>query len=159
MKTKPFFLFLFVLISLCSSAEIKSSADRIIGYYYAIDDATQKASQVEIYRATDGKYYGKIVWLQQPLLKGRPVLDFKNPDKDLRNRTILGIPLLNGFVYNSKKDEWEDGTIYNPANGNTFHCIMKFVGNNRLKIRGYMGASWMGLGKTAYWPKENNLRE
>ena len=55
---------------------------------------------------------------------------------------------------NADKDEWSEGTIYNPASGKTYNCYMKFESGNRLKIRGFIGSSWMGLGKTAYWTKE-----
>ncbi len=159
MKIKSFLLFLSLGMWLLSSAGTKNNPDRIIGYYYAVDDATGKASQVEIYRATDGKYYGKIVWLQEPNENGRPKLDEKNPDQQLRNRPMLGLPLLNGFTYSVSDNTWINGSIYNPASGKTYHCIMKFDDKNRLRIHGYIGAAWMGLGKTTYWPKEPGLRK
>lgn len=97
--------------------------------------------------------------VQQPDENGRPKVDSKNPNKELRNRPMLGLPLLNGFVYNPKNDEWIDGLLYNPASGDTYHCNMKFVSDDKLKIHGYIGSAWMGLGKNAYWPKEKALRK
>jgi uncharacterized protein (DUF2147 family) len=159
MQTKSFLLFLFLGMWLLTSAEVKNNPDRVVGYYYAVEQATGRASQIEIYRATDGKYYGKIVWLQEPNENGHPKVDAKNPDKQLRNRPMLGLPLLSGFSYDASKNEWKGGTIYNPASGKTYHCIMKLDGNNRLEIHGYIGAAWMGLGQSAYWPKDNGLRK
>jgi uncharacterized protein (DUF2147 family) len=159
MQIKSFLLFLSLGMWLLTSAEMKNNPDRIAGYYYAEDAATGQSSQIEIYRAADGKYYGKVVWLQEPNENGRPKVDVKNPDQQLRNRPMLGIPLLKGFSYVADNDEWSGGTIYNPASGKTYHCIMKFDKKNRLKIHGYIGAAWMGLGETVYWPKEAARRK
>jgi len=156
-KWLPLFFVLF--FSLSGSAQSGANPDRIVGYYLAVDPKTGAQSQVEIYRGADNKYYGKIVWLQHPYENGRPIVDSKNPDKELRDRPMLGLPLLSGFVYNPKKDEWDNGSLYNPASGDTYHCYMKFVAENKLKIHGYIGSAWMGLGKNAFWPKENALRK
>lgn len=159
MKTKTFLLVLSLGMWLLSTAEVKNNPDRVAGYYYAVEENTGRASQIEIYRATDGKYYGKIVWLQEPNENGHPKMDVKNPDRQLRNRPMLGLPLMGGFAYNAAKDDWEKGTIYNPASGKTYHCNMKFDRDNRLEIHGYIGAAWMGLGKSAFWVKEPALRK
>ncbi|GAT61561.1 DUF2147 domain-containing protein [Paludibacter jiangxiensis] len=150
----------FVLfLSLSSSMLAQSKADRIVGYYLTYDDETGKEkSQVQIFKAANGKYYGQIVWLKVPTDNGKPKLDAKNPDKQLQTKPILGLQMLKNFVYNASKDEWSEGSIYNPANGKTYNCFMKFENASKLKIRGFIGSSWMGLGKTAYWTKEANSR-
>ena len=42
----------------------------------------KQGSNAETYRVkgTDGKYYGNIVWLKEPLKNGKPKVDDKNPD-------------------------------------------------------------------------------
>jgi uncharacterized protein (DUF2147 family) len=67
--------------------------------------------------------------------------------------------MLKGFKYDKSSDEWIEGTIYNPSSGKTYNCYINFESANKVKIRGYIGASWMGLGKTAYWTKEAALRK
>ncbi|NVO18621.1 MAG: DUF2147 domain-containing protein [Bacteroidetes bacterium] len=136
------------------------TADKIIGYYLTFDDETgAEKSQIQIYKATNGKYYGKIVWLKEPNKNGKPKIDDKNPDAKLQGRPIMGLLLLKDFTFNKDDNEWSDGTIYNPTSGKTYNCYMNFETATRLKIRGYIGASWMGLGKTAYWTKETNPRK
>ena len=138
----------------------QSKADKIVGYWLTFDDDTgEEKSQVQIFKATNGKYYGKIVWLKEPNKNGKPKVDDKNPDAKLQNRPIMGLQILKDFKYNSSDNEWSDGTIYNPSSGKTYNCYMNFETPTRLKIRGYIGASWMGLGKTAYWTKESTLRK
>ncbi|HET9570021.1 MAG TPA: DUF2147 domain-containing protein [Bacteroidales bacterium] len=157
MKTKLISL-IFLLTSIHFGMKAQTHADRIIGYYLTVDDETGKEkSQVQIFKATNGKYYGKLVWLAEPSKNGKAKVDEDNPDKALRSRPILGLQLLKGFSYNEKSGEWDNGTIYNPTGGKTYNCFMKFDGN-KLKIRGFIGAAWMGLGKTATWTKEETLR-
>lgn len=157
MKTKIFSLVLF-LMACQISAHAQSKADRVIGYYLTLNDDTGKeSSQVQIFKATNGKYYGKIVWLAEPTKNGKAKVDNDNPDKALQSRPIIGLQLLKGFTYDEKTGEWSGGTIYNPTGGKTYNCFLKFDGN-KLKIRGFIGAAWMGLGKTAIWFKEDVQR-
>ena len=138
----------------------QAAADKIVGYYLTLDDDTKKEkSQVQIYKNTNGKYYGKIVWLKEPNENGKPKLDKHNPDEKLQKRAIMGLEILKGFTYNKSDMEWSDGSIYNPTSGKTYHCFIKFESPTSLKIRGYIGAAWMGLGKTAIWTKEASLRK
>ena len=157
MKTKLLSL-VFILMVVQFGVKAQSKADRIVGYYLTVDDQTGKdKSQVQIFKATTGNYYGKIVWLPEPSKNGKAKVDQDNPDKALQSRPIIGLQLLKGFSFNEKTGEWDDGTIYNPTGGKTYNCFMKFDGN-KLKIRGFIGAAWMGLGKTATWIKEDAQR-
>lgn len=123
-------------------------ADDILGVWMNED----KDAQVEIYK-DNGKYFGKIVWLLNPIDEetNKPKLDDKNEDLSLRDRPVMGLLLLKDFVFDGD-DEWEDGTIYDPKNGKTYSCYMEFEDEDdmsTLKIRGYIGISL--LGRTTYW--------
>ncbi|HPT14510.1 MAG TPA: DUF2147 domain-containing protein [Bacteroidales bacterium] len=141
-----------------TQAQVKP--DNIVGFYITYDDDTgAEKSQVQIFKSTNGKYYGKIVWLKEPLKNGKPKVDDKNPEAKLQNRPIIGLEILKGFVFDKDDKEWNDGTIYNPSSGKTYSCYINFESPTKIKIRGYIGASWMGLGKTAYWTKEPAQRK
>ena len=149
-----------ISMAFAGSANAQSKADKIVGYYLTYDDETgAEKSQVQIFKSTNGKYYGKIVWLKEPLKDGKPKVDDKNPDAKLQTRAIIGLEMLKGFKFNESDNEWNDGTIYNPSSGKTYCCYINFESATKVKIRGYIGASWMGLGKTAYWTKETTLRK
>jgi uncharacterized protein (DUF2147 family) len=138
----------------------QAAADKILGYYLTLDDDTKKEkSQVQIYKSANGKYYGKIVWLKEPNENGKPKLDKNNPDTKLQKRAIMGLEILKDFTYDKGDSEWSNGSIYNPTSGKTYNCYIKFESPTSLKIRGYIGAAWMGLGKTAIWTKETTLRK
>jgi uncharacterized protein (DUF2147 family) len=111
-------------------------------------------SHIQIFKATNGsfagKYFGKIVWLKEPLKNGKPKVDDLNPDPKKQAVPLLGLQILKNFVYDAQDKEWEDGTIYDPKNGKTYSCIMTLSGNN-LNVRGYVGISM--LGRTGVWTK------
>jgi len=110
-----------------------------------------KDAHIEI--SQDGeKFFGKIVWLKNPNDEetGLPKRDKENPDEVLRQRYIMGIQLLSGFVYDGD-GEWDDGDIYDPKSGKTYSCYMELQEMDKLKIRGYVGISL--LGRTTYWTR------
>ena len=112
--------------------------DAIEGLWYNVE----KTAKVQIYKAKDGNFYGKIAWLKEPNEDGKPKVDKKNPDHSKRTQPILGLMLLRGF----KKDEdntYTDGKIYDPKNGKTYDCKMTLKGEV-LDIRGYVGLPAFG---------------
>jgi len=126
------------------------NADDILGVWLNED----KDAHVDIYKEGD-KFYGKIVWLDEPIDEetGKPKLDDENEDESLRSRPIMGLLLLRDFEFDGD-DEWEDGRIYDPKNGKDYKCYMEFPDEddkNTLKVRGYIGFSM--IGRTTYWTR------
>jgi len=151
---------LVISLTFVNSVKAQGKPDKIVGYYLTYDDETgAEKSQVQIFKSTNGKYYGKIVWLKEPNKNGKPKVDDKNPEVKLQNRPVMNLEILKGFSFDKSNEEWNDGTIYNPSSGKTYSCYINFESANKIKIRGFIGASWMGLGKTAYWTKEAALRK
>lgn len=107
----------------------------------------EKTAKIQVYKATDGKYYGKIVWLKEPDRDGKPKTDINNPNKARRNDPIMGLLLLKGFEKESD-NLYEDGTIYDPKNGKTYSCKITYAGDH-LDVRGYVGISL--IGRTTRW--------
>ncbi len=110
-------------------------------------------SKVTIKKDTKGRFYGEISWLKEPNKNGKPKVDDKNPDPKLQNRHIMGLRMLDGFVY--KDNQWVEGTIYNPKEGKTYKCYMWFEnGNaNALHVKGFIGFSF--IGKEVVWTRSN----
>jgi uncharacterized protein (DUF2147 family) len=127
-----------------------SQADNVIGYWLT----EEGDSQIQITKNASGKYYGKIVWMENDI----DANDDQNPNPKLKNRKIMGLQILSNFNYEAEDKEWIDGTIYDPNNGNTYDCYVWFENNNNeLKIKGFvMGMRF--LGRETTWKRENNLR-
>jgi uncharacterized protein (DUF2147 family) len=149
----------FVFIAVCCISMLwgfsstQNAGDDINGIWMT----ESRQSMVQVYRIGD-KYFGKVYWLKFPNDpdNGKPKVDKKNPDPKLRSRAILGLQLVNNFTYDSKEKEWGGGTIYDPKSGNTYNCKATMMDKNTLKVRGYVGFSWMGLGRTEVWKKIMN---
>ena len=108
-----------------------------------------KTSKIQIYKAKDGKFYGKIVWLKVTEENGKPRTDSKNPDKAKQSAPLLGLLILNGFKKESEA-LYDEGTIYDPKNGKTYSCKITNE-DGKLNVRGYVGFSI--IGRTTVWTK------
>ncbi len=80
----------------------------------------------------------------------RPDRDEKNPDPALRARPLTGLELFSGFAYDGE-GRWTGGTIYDPNSGKTYRCIITWVDESTLKVRGYVG--FPILGRTETWTR------
>lgn len=134
-------LFLF-LASLSSDG-----GDRIIGLW----EPSNGKARVKIEKI-GSKYYGKIVWLKEPIDPITKVakLDKNNPDESMRNVPLKGYRMLKDFSY-VEKDEWKEGTIYDPESGSLYNCVINMKDENTLDIRGYIGVK--ALGRTDVWKR------
>lgn len=139
MKTLSFAL-MALLFSTFSFAQIE-------GKWKTVDDETGKPkSVVEIFKKSDGKYYGKVVQL---LTKPEHDTCVKCTD-DRKNKPIIGLEIIRGLQKNG--GEFSGGTIIDPKNGKTYKCLIKKDGNS-LDVRGYIGFSFIGRSQT--WQKMN----
>ncbi|WP_231423976.1 DUF2147 domain-containing protein [Pedobacter sp. Leaf250] len=138
MRKFPFLMLLFVAVSFSALAQNK---DAIVGKWLN----PSGEGQIEIYKKGD-KYYGKLAWIKEPNLNGKPKLDAKNPDASLQKRPLLNLEILKDFVYEDGK--WTDGTIYDPKSGKNYSCNMTLKGNDVLNVRGYVGISLLGRSET-----------
>ena len=80
----------------------------------------------------------------------RPDRDEKNPDPALRDRSLTGLDLFAGFSY-AGEGRRTGGTIYDPNSGKTYRCIITWVDENTLKVRGYIGVPMFG--RTEIWTR------
>jgi uncharacterized protein (DUF2147 family) len=123
----------------------KAQTDPVEGLWY--NDI--KSAKVQITRESNGKFYGKVVWLKEPLKNGKPKVDELNADEKLRTRPRLGLPVLANFE-KAGENKYTGGTIYDPNNGKTYSCTMTYKGKT-LAIRGYVGISLFG--RTTTWER------
>ncbi|RMH23152.1 MAG: DUF2147 domain-containing protein [Acidobacteria bacterium] len=128
--------------------------DALIGLWATEPDEFGYA-HVRIRREGD-EYRGEIVWLSEPTFPdsegpewaGKPKVDRLNPDPALRDRPIIGLPLLWGFRAKGP-GQWAGGFIYDPASGKTYKCKITLQDDGTLKVRGFVGISL--LGRTTIW--------
>lgn len=126
------------------NSKAHAQTDMIEGFWY--NDI--KDAKIQIYRGNDNKFYGKIIWLKEPMENGKMKLDKKNPKDRLKTQPIVGLLILKGFE--KDKTTYDEGTIYDPLNGKTYDCTINYKGQ-KLSIRGYIGISLFG--RTTVWER------
>jgi uncharacterized protein (DUF2147 family) len=115
-----------------------------------------KTAHVKVHKKSS-EYFGKIVWLRNPNNDdGTPKRDTKNPDPELRSRTVRGLTILRGLEYDGNH-QWTGGKIYDPNNGKTYSCKMTLASPDTLNIRGFVGISL--LGRTSHWTRVDSNTE
>lgn len=127
-----------------------SQATKIIGRWKTIDDVDgSPKSIVFVFKATNGKYYGKIEKL------------FKDPTKlctecegAKKNQLILGMLIINDMTEENGK--LTGGTILDPKKGKVYKCNISLDPTNgdKLKVRGSLDSGGF-LGRSQTWLRAN----
>jgi len=130
------------------NVQAQNKADGISGTWLTTGE---NAAKIYIYNS-GGRFYGKIIWLKNPMINGKQILDGNNPDKKKRSNPVIGLVILTGFKFDGD-DEWTDGDIYDPVSGKTYSAYMYLKDKHTLKIRGYIGISLFG--RTETWTRTN----
>lgn len=121
-----------------------SQTAKIVGKWKTIDDADGTAkSVVYIFKATNGKYYGKIDLLfknDNPLCT-----ECKGADKD---KPMLGLLVIKSMV--EKDDKLTGGTITDPVTGKIYKCNISLdTRTGNLNVRGSLDKNgWIGRSQT-----------
>ena len=128
------------------SAEIQTAP---LGRWKTVNDATGKVESVVVIWQEGGMLYGKIAKLIDP--------DPRDSDRcvqcagDLKDRPLVGLRILWNLSKNGS--QWSGGQILDPENGKVYRCSISLEdGGKRLKVRGFIGFSW--LGRTEYWLRD-----
>lgn len=119
----------------------------VTGTWVSIDDETGvEKSEITLYES-QGKLYGKVNRLLLPEDQGKLCVNCKGAEK---NKPIEGLVIVKGL----SKDggTWTDGKIMDPANGKNYDCTISLENSNTLKVRGYLGFSF--LGRTQTWKRK-----
>ncbi|MFN5362599.1 MAG: DUF2147 domain-containing protein [Bacteroidota bacterium] len=139
------FFLSFISFSFTLSTPVPAPADDVVGIWLN----SNGKGKIQVFRE-NGKYFGKIVWLREPLNeKGQPKKDAMNPNASLRVQPLVGSIILREFVF--EDGEWTNGLIYDPENGKEYKCYLRLKDPNTLHLRGYIGISL--IGRTEIWKR------
>lgn len=136
-----------LIFSILFLGSIGLSAQSIVGTWKTIDDETGKEkSVVEIYEKS-GKYYGKVIKLfRGPDEDPDPICDECDKKDPRYNQKVIGMEIIQDMEFDKSDNEYEEGTILDPANGSVYDCKL-WVEDGNLKVRGYI----MFLYRTQTW--------
>ena len=143
MKKTLFSVFVLMFLAVSASAQV----DKIVGKWKTIDDKDgSEKSIVNIFKASNGKYYGKVEKLFKEPNKKCTECEGENKDKP-----VLGMTVLKNMV--EKDGTLTGGTIIDPANGKVYKCNVSLDANTgKLKVRGSLDKRGV-IGRTQHWVK------
>ena len=132
-----------------SFAQVKG--DAILGEYYLKDDKNGD-SKVIFTKNAAGTYDCTISWIKDPIdpATGKPWLDFRNPDKSLRSKPLLGVKIIEGIPFDEKSGMWKGAKIYDPNRGLRANATIKLLPGGNLEVSGKV----LGIGETQVWEKQ-----
>jgi uncharacterized protein (DUF2147 family) len=136
-----------LLIAFCACLTVSVSSQSVLGKWKTIHESGDSKSIVDIYHKGD-KLYGRVVKL------------FRSPDEDqnplcdecqgeFKDQPVIGMEILRDMELDG--DEWEDGTILDPNNGEIYDCKLWLDEDDAdvLQVRGYV---WMFY-RTQAWER------
>ncbi|WP_419033339.1 DUF2147 domain-containing protein, partial [Dysgonomonas gadei] len=134
----------FILLTGLFISILSANAQSVTGKWKTFDDETKEAKSIVEITERDGKIYGKVIEILNPAKKNIKCTNCSGADKD---KPVLGLEILKGLSKDGK--EYSDGKILDPSNGKLYKCIVSLDGNDKLKVRGYVGIS--AFGRTQNW--------
>jgi len=138
-------LVLLVLASVAGAGaqQLSQKLQSAIGHWQVMDSDGKPAGRVDTYLA-DGKLFGKVTQVRP----GRTPSDVCDKcSGGLKNQLILGMVIMRDF--HPDGDDWVGGTVVDPENGKEYQGKIWAVGQNNLRMRGFIGISL--LGRTENW--------
>ena len=139
---KLFFTVAFSLFSLLTNAQIET----VVGKWQTIDDKTGEVkSLVQIFKATNGKYYGKVIELYRDANAVCTKCEGEN-----HNKPVVGMMVVNNMVIDG---DVMRGTILDPASGKVYYATLSLEDPDKLKVRGSLDKKGL-IGRTQYWKRQ-----
>lgn len=137
---------IFVLCFSFLTVNAQSESEKILGNWIATDNSVA----VKIYHSNN-EFRAKIFWFDEKLGSKVPMNlreDASNPVKELRNRKIIGMEILEGLQYNASQNSWDKGRIYDASSGRHWDSSATISKDGILKVRGFWKFKWIGKSMT-----------
>lgn len=131
------------LFALLCSVVLMAQAE-LLGDWCTVDDKTgERLSVMHFFKATDGKYYGKVVEMSRPEDKNKTIKHGAH-----KGKPVVGFVVFSGFEY--KDGMLVNGKAFNPDDGNWYYAKIWLSDDGCLMLRGALD-KLMILGRTQKW--------
>lgn len=126
---------------------INAQINEILGDWLTVDDKTgDNFSVVNIYKAADGKYYGKIA----KMLVGKPDERCIECTGDDHNKPLEGLVIIRAM--SEKNGELTGGKVLDPESGKFYYGKI-YIKNGNLVLRGSLDRAGI-LGRSQTWKRK-----
>ena len=137
-------IFCTLIFAYCGFYAFGQNQDAIVGTFM-----TDGKSKIEFFKTGD-TYSGKIVWLKNPNDDaGNPRKDFKNPDKSLRDRPLIGLVTITELKYEGN-GKYVNGKAYRPSDGDVIKIKITAKADGSIDVTG----TKFGISLTQNWKRE-----
>lgn len=116
----------------------------ILGKWKTVDDITGKEKGIVEIFEKKGIYYARIVEIFDPTHRNKKCVDCSGDDKD---KPLMGLTIIRGLRKDG--DQYNGGKVLDPKIGKYYKCYLELEGDDKIKVRGYIGVTL--LGRTQYW--------
>lgn len=141
------------MLALCAMtfapAPIYSQVNDILGEWITVDKNGEEDAVVRIYKATNGKYYGKIVELLVPGSENDVCTQCKDADKD---KPILGLIIVRDMDANG--NALTGGRILDPKTGKIYYASITYD-KGQLILRGSIDKRGL-FGENRHWKRKSS---
>ena len=119
------------------------------GLWRTIDDKTGQQKSVVRISLSGGKLSGTIVKVfPSENMQGNVCTGCTGP---YQNKSLIGATIMHGLTQDaSNPSQWSGGTIVDPKDGKSYRCLINFVSNGQIEVRGYIGVSMFGRSQNWY---------
>jgi uncharacterized protein (DUF2147 family) len=134
-----------LLASACGAGaqDLSPKLKNAIGHWQVVNSDGSLGGKVDTY-LEGGKLFGRVTEVKP----GRTVKDVCDKcSGEYKDKVILGMVIMRNF--HPDGDDWVEGTVVDPENGKEYKGKIWAVGNDKLKMRGFIGISL--LGRTETW--------
>ncbi len=144
-------LWLVVLLALAAPAvfaqSLPSAARAYLGDWTTYNDEGTEAQSVVRITESNGVLRGRIIRLLPTEAYPNPQFQCDDCTGDYQGADLRTVPLIEGMNWGG--DEFSGGRITDPTNGRRYRGVLRLDGNDRLRVRGFIGVR--ALGRTQVW--------
>ena len=138
-------ILLLIVAAVCTMSA-GAQINAILGNWKTVDDKTgDNLSIVNIYKGSDGLYYGKIA----KMLVGEPGLKCTACVDADHNVPLEGLVIIRGMKYNKDKNQLEGGKVLEPETGKFYYGKI-YPKDGKLVLRGSLDKLGV-LGRSQTW--------
>ena len=136
-----------ILLIILSACNIQAQIDKILGDWATVDDKTGRSySIINIYRGTNGKYYGKIAKM---LRVGTENLVCTECKDEYHNVPLVGLVFIQDMEY--KDGYLTGGRLLDPESGKFYYGKISYSKKTgQLELRGSIDKLGL-LGRSQFW--------
>lgn len=127
-----------IVVGAPAARVLAAQPDEIVGTW----ESESNTLKLEFFNAGP-EYNARLLWGNRVVEADGTTFkqDALNPDPSLRSRSLKGILMVKGLVY--QNGEWTGGTAYDASSGRTYDSKAEIV-DGKLHMRGYIGVSLLG---------------